>query len=54
VEEGYIKRETAFHEDSLAVKMAKIICKESKKRNMMRREADAPTGKNIAWHVSIV
>ena len=34
--------------------MANIICSESKKRNMMRRDAEAPTGKNMAWHVSMV
>ncbi len=38
----------------LAVQTAKTICRESKNRNMMRRDIDAPIGKNIAWHVSIV
>ena len=40
--------------DLLAVQTAKTICRESKNRNIMRRDIEAPIGKNIAWHVSIV
>ena len=34
---------------SLAVQMAKTSCIESKKKNMTRREMEAPMGRNSAW-----
>ena len=43
-----------IHEYLLAVQTAKTICSESKNKNMMRRDIDAPIGKNMAWQVSIV
>ena len=43
----HAKKCTCF-QDLLAVQTAKTICSESKKRNMTRREMEAPTGRNIA------
>ena len=40
--------------DLLAVHMAKTTCRESKKRNMMRSDIDAPIGINNACPTSIV
>lgn len=37
-----------------AVQIAKTICRESKKRNMMRRDAEAPMGRKAAWQASMV
>lgn len=40
--------------NSLAVQTAKRSCIESKKKNMTRRETDAPSGKHKACIVSSV
>lgn len=37
-----------------AVQTAKTICIESKKKNITRRETEAPIGRNIAWVVSML
>ena len=37
-----------------AVQEAKSICMESKKKNMTRREMDAPSGRHMAWRESRV
>lgn len=42
------------NENSLAVQTAKSICMESKKKNMTRREMDAPNGRHNACVVSRV
>jgi hypothetical protein len=42
------------HENLLAVQMANSICMESKKKNMTRRETEAPRGKHKACIVSKV
>ena len=38
----------------LAVHIANITCRESKNRNIMRSETEAPIGINSAWPTSIV
>lgn len=37
-----------------AVQTAKTSCRESKNKNMMRRESEAPSGRNMAWYESKV
>ena len=37
-----------------AVQEAKSICIESKKKNMTRREMEAPRGRHMAWRLSRV
>ena len=37
-----------------AVHTANNSCIESKKKNIMRRESDAPKGRHMAWRLSIV
>jgi hypothetical protein len=38
----------------IAVQMANSICIESKKKNMTKRETEAPRGKHMAWMESRV
>ena len=38
----------------MAVQMANNICIESKKKNMTKRETEAPRGKHMAWMESRV